>query len=455
MLQQLILQLILILINAFFAATEIAVISLNENKLRMQEKEGDKKAAVMLRMVTAPSAFLSTIQIGITLAGFLGSAFAAGNFSGHLANWLYHTCHITFLSESTLTTISVVLTTLILSYFTLILGELVPKRIAMKNPDKLARAVCRLISVLAAILKPVIWFMSISTDGVLRLLGINPKEEEAPVSEDEIRMMIDIGEEKGTIETGEKEMIDNIFEFNNRTAADIMTHRTAMTVIWEDASPDEIIETICDSGYSRFPVCSGDTDRVTGILLTREYLLNQRAEQPKPLSSLIKPAIFVPETVRADVLFREMQAKKNHIVIVVDEYGGVSGLVTMEDLLEEIVGNIYDESDEGADPDIVALGDNLWRAAGTLPVHELEDILGVTVSDGEDGENDFDTLGGLIYSQLSKIPDDGAQPELDAFGLHIKVEKISDHRVAWALISVLPKEEIPEEDTAHKATRAQ
>ena len=360
----LILQVILILINAFFAATEIAVISLNEGKIRRQVESGDKKAGKMLKMVSEPTGFLSTIQVGITLAGFLGSAFAADNFSDRLVSWLVDGCGVTAVSRATLDTLSVIVITLILSYFTLILGELVPKRLAMRKPEQLARTVSGVITFLSKLLKPIVWFLSVSTNGVLRLFGINPHEEEEAVSEDEIRMMIDIGEEKGTIESEEREMIDNIFEFNNITAGDLMVHRKDMTVIWENDTPEAIYKTIVESGFSRFPVCGEDTDDVLGILLTREYLLNAYNGSPKAIRDLLSPVHFVPETVHADALFRDMQQKKIHLSIVVDEYGGTAGLVTLEDLLEEIVGNIYDETDEAEISDITPLGENLWRVSG-------------------------------------------------------------------------------------------
>ena len=432
--KQLFLQLVLIFINAFFAATEIAVISLNEGRLERQVKEGDIKAKKMLKMVTEPEKFLSTIQIGITLAGFLASAFASENFAGRIVNWLITACGLAWVPEKTLNTIAIVAVTVILSYFTLLLGELVPKRIAQKKSEQLARAVSGFISAFAKIFSPVIWLMSVSTNGVLRLMGINPHEQTEAVSEDEIRLMIDIGEEKGTIESNEKEMIDNVFEFNNSSAGDIMIHRTAMVVIWEDDTDEAIQKTIEESGFSRFPVCSEDTDNIIGILRTREYLLNLRREHPEPLRDILSPVYFVPETVRADVLFRDMQAKKIHLAVVVDEYGGTSGIITMEDLLEEIVGNIYDESDAATEPEIVPLSENQWRIPGSADIDEIEEALGINL--GADDE-EFGTLGGLVFSCLSQIPEDGSQPEVETHGLNIKVENIADRHVTWATVTKL------------------
>lgn len=293
----------------------------------------------------------------------------------------------------------------------------------------------------AAVFRPVIWLLSKSTNGVLRLLHIDPKADEEDVSEDEIRMMVDLGEERGAIESNEKELIDNIFEFNNTTAEDVMIHRTDMVMLWVEDTREEILATIRSSGLSRFPVYEENADDIIGILSTREYLLNEQAEAPKPMRELLRPAYFVPESVRTDVLFRDMQSKKVHMSIVVDEYGGTSGLVTMEDLLEEIVGNIYDEFDPQEEKDIEKVGDNLWRVAGSCELERVAEATGVQFPEDEES----DTLGGLVFAQLSFIPEDGSQFTVDACGLHIEVQSFNERRVEWALVSRLPEEETPEE----------
>ena len=268
---------ILILINAFFAAAEIAVISLSETKLRKQAEEGDKKAKKLLVLMQAPDSFLSAIQIAITLAGFLSSAFAADSFSDPLVHWLTVDKGFTAIPAPTLNTLMVVLITIILSYFSLVLGELVPKRIAMKKTEVVARFTVGAVTSVAAVFRPVIWLLSKSTNGVLRLLHIDPKADEEDVSEDEIRMMVDLGEERGAIESNEKELIDNIFEFNNTTAEDVMIHRTDMVMLWVEDTREEILATIRSSGLSRFPVYEENADDIIGILSTREYLLNAQA----------------------------------------------------------------------------------------------------------------------------------------------------------------------------------
>ncbi len=432
-LPKLLLLVILILINAFFAAAEIAVISLSETKLRHQAEEGDKKAQRLLKLTQAPDHFLSAIQIAITLAGFLSSAFAADSFSDPLVTWLVEEKGVTALDPHALNNLMVVLITLVLSYFSLVLGELVPKRIAMKKTEGVARFTAGAVSAVAAVFRPVIWLLSKSTNGVLRLLHIDPRADQEDVSEDEIRMMVDLGEERGAIETSEKELIENIFEFNNTTAEDVMVHRTDMVMVWVQDTGEEVLSTILSSGRSRFPVYEEDADHIVGILNTRDFLLNAQEEQPKPLTQLLRPAYFVPESVRTDVLFRDMQSKKVHMAIVVDEYGGTSGLVTMEDLLEEIVGNIYDEFDPQEEKDIEQVEPGVWKASGSCPLEQIAQALEMEFPE----EEESDTLGGLIFAQLSVIPEDGAQLEVDACGLRIQVRSFADRRVEWALVSKL------------------
>lgn len=438
----LLLQFALILVNGWFAATEVAVLSLNEAKLHHDADEGDKLALQLLKLSESPNKFLSTIQVCITLAGFLGSAFAADQFAQPLtAAFIAAGATI---PANVLNTICVIIITLILSYFTLVLGELVPKRIAMQNPDRFARRACKVLLVCSGLFRPVVWLLSVSTNGILRLMGIDPNAEPEEVTEEEIRMMVDMGGETGAIEETEKEMIENIFEFNNRSAEDVMTHRIDVSSIWIGEEKSEIIKTIRETGLSRFPVYDEDMDDIIGTLNTRTFLLNEHSEHPKPLRELIREAYFVPETVQADALFRDMQTKKIHMAIVVDEYGGMSGLVTMEDLLEEIVGNIYDEYDPQAEAEIARVDDETWRISGAAPLEDVAEALDVELPEDED----YDTLGGLIFSQFTAIPQDGATPEMDVAGLHIQVEKIEDHRIESALVRKLPEDKSEDVDAA-------
>ncbi len=436
-------QLLLILINAFFAATELAVMQLSPSRLRRMAEEGDKAAPRMLRMVEKPSGFLSTIQIGITLAGFLASAFAADSFAPPLSRWFVGITGMGPDAFGTMNTVAIILIAIVLAYFTLVLGELVPKQIALHNPYKVARLSTGVISGMAVFMKPLVWLLSVSAKGVLRLFGIKGERSEEAVTEDEIRMMVDAGHEKGTIEAEEKAMIDNVFELDKTIARDVMTHRVDVVGIEADASDGEIFAIIAGSGLSRYPVYDSYDD-IVGILSSRTWLLNYRCQEPKPLRELMRPARFVPETVRADVLLRDMQRTKDHLAIVLDEYGGFSGVVSMEDLIEEIVGSIYDEFDAPDDDAIQKLEENLWRIAGDADIEDIEEALGVKLPE----EREYDSLGGLVFSQLSSIPADGEEVTVDAEGLHIQTEPVIDHHVEWARVSVNapPPEENEEED---------
>ena len=265
---------------------------------------------------------------------------------------------------------------------------------------------------------------------LLRLL----KPEES-VYEDNIMAMVEEGEESGAIQSNEKELIENVFEFDTLTARDLMVHRTDMATLALDDDQETILNTIRESGLSRFPVYEEDADDIVGVLSTREYLLNFHLDHPKPIKELLRPAYFVPETVPADVLFRDMQGKKTHMALVVDEYGGTSGLVTLEDLLEELVGNIYDEFDPQEEQDIIPLEQNRWRVSGSADLEELCEAVGIDLPDDE--ERDYDTLGGLVFAQLSVIPEDGSCPVVEALGLRVQVEELCDRRVEWAIVELL------------------
>ena len=370
MLKQLLLQLILIFLNAFFAATEIAVISINEKKVRALAEEGDKKAAKMLKIIEEPTRFLSTIQIGITLAGFLGSAFAADNFAEGFSAKIIKTFSISEKYTGTVNTVSVVLITIILSYFTLILGELVPKRIAMKHKEKLANGVCGIISFLAAALRPIIWFLTVSTNAVLRLIGIDPREKDEPVSEEDIVLMLDAGADEGSLNENDIEYIKNVFKLDTLTAENVMTSRKSIVSVSLDSTDKEIMEIIDEEGYSRIPVFDDDIDHIVGILHTRDYLI-KRTEPDFDLKSMLHQPEYVPETVSLDSLFKDMQKTHTHMVIVVNEYGETAGIVTMEDILEELVGEIWDERDEEI-TEFSKIGENTYRVLSTASIEDFK-----------------------------------------------------------------------------------
>lgn len=433
---QLLLQVILILLNAFFAAAEIAVISLNASKLRRSAEDGDKTCAKLLKLVEEPSGFLSTIQIGITLAGFLGSAFAADNFSGYLVDWVYEDLGFHNLPVSVLDTLAVIIITIILSYFTLIFGELVPKRIAMQKSFAVAKFVYRVVSFVALIMKPAVAFLSLSTNVVLKLFGMKTEAEEEAVTEDEIRLMVELGEENGSIDSNEKEWIQNVLEFNDTIVRNCMTHESEIIAISAGASDEEITSRIAESGLSRYPVYGEDLHDIIGILNARTFLLSRAGGQKTDLKNLLRPAYFIPETVHASTLFRDMQRQKLHIAIVVDEYGDTSGIVTLEDLVEEIFGNIYDEFDENEPAEIEQIQENLWRVTGTADVNDIARALDIDLPES----SDYTTLGGMVFSHLKTIPKDGTTVDLTVGEIHIHVEAISKRRIQSALISKVKKE---------------
>lgn len=439
-LPQLLLQVILILLNAFFAAAEIAVISLNASKLRKSAEDSDKTCARLLKLVEEPSGFLSTIQIGITLAGFLGSAFAADNFSGYLVDWVYKDLGFHSLPVSVLDTLSVIMITIILSYFTLIFGELVPKRIAMQKSFAVAKFVYRVVSFVALIMKPAVAFLSLSTNLVLKLFGMKTEAEEETVTEDEIRLMVELGEENGSIDSDEKEWIQNVLEFNDTIVRNCMTHESEIIAISADATDEEITQLITESGTSRYPVYQNDLHDIIGVLNARTFLLSRANGEKTNIRKLLRPAYFIPETVHASTLFRDMQKQKLHIAIVVDEYGDTSGIVTLEDLVEEIFGNIYDEFDENEPAEIEQLKENLWRVTGTADVDDIAKELDIDLPES----SDYTTLGGMVFSNLKTIPKDGTTVDLDVGDIHIHVDAISRRRIQSALVSKVEKE--PEEE---------
>lgn len=418
----LLVQIILIAINAVFACTEIAILSLNEEKYKRKAKEGDKRALYLVKLMKRPARFLATIQVGITLAGFLASAFAAESFSGPLVEWLKG-LGVT-IPTNTLNTICVIAITLVLSYFTLVFGELVPKRVAMQRTEKIARRFGRPIYFVSKITAPIVWLLTASTNGVLRLFGINPNDNSQNVTEEEIKILVDLGEEKGAIEPQEGEMIDNVLELGDTTVSEIMTPRTALEVLWIKDDKDTWQSSICENGFSRYPVCDEGVDDIKGILHVRDLLCSEDENTP------LHPAHFIPETAKAYTVLHEMLKNKSHMYIVVDEYGGVSGAITLEDILEEIVGEIEDEHDD-EQPFITLSSPGVYTVRGDTDIDELSAALGVHLPEG-----DYDTLGGLLFSMMNYIPADGTNPELEIEGLHIKVLEIKDRRIMSTEITI-------------------
>ena len=422
------LQVFLILLNAVFASAEIAVISINDAKLARMVAEGDKRAVRLARLTSQPARFLATIQVAITLSGFLGSAFAAENFSDGLVNWLVGLG--VGIPAATLDAIAVVIITLVLSYFTLIFGELVPKRVAMRKAESLALGISGLISAIAKLFAPIVWFLTASTNAVLRLLGIDPNAEEETVSEEEIRMMVDVGTQKGTIDHEEKQFIQNVFEFDDLTAGEIATHRTDLTILWQEESMEEWASTIHNSRHTRYPVCGESADDVVGILNAKDYFRLTDRSRETVMEQAVENPYFVPDSVKADVLFRNMKGSCHPLAVVLDEYGGMTGIVTINDLVEQLVGDLGEEDVCRSDfPLIEAVDSGTWKIRGEAPLEEVAQVLGVTLPC-----EDFDTFNGLIFGAMATIPEDGATIEVETAGLVIRVTEIRNHQVVMALV---------------------
>lgn len=425
---QIVLQLVLIALNAVFACAEIAVISINDAKLAKLAQEGDKRAIRLAKLTSQPARFLATIQVAITLAGFLGSAFAADYFAELLTEVIV-SWNIG-LSPATIDTIALILITLILSYLTLVFGELVPKRVAMKKAETLALGMSGLISFISKVFAPLVWLLTASTNCILKLFGIDPNEASDNVTEEEIRMMIDVGSENGTIEEMEKEMLQNVFEFYDVTVGEIATHRTQVDMLWMDDSEATWEHIIHESRHSFYPVCQDSADDIVAILDAKDYFRNAGASKETILQVATEPPHFVPETLKAEILFSNMKKTRNHFAVVLDEYGGVVGIVTMNDLIEEIVGDFAEEDDKN-EPICEKIDEKTWRMSGSIPLDVITDELGIELPNDE-----FDTLGGLIMSTQTSVPDDGTQFECEAYGLHIDVIKVNDHLIEEAIVTL-------------------
>lgn len=421
MLSQLIILAVLIFLNAFFAASEIAFISLNDTKIEKQAKDGNKKAKQIEKMLKTPSKFLATIQIGITLAGFLSSAFASDTFAEKLAPILFQ-C-MPFLSLGVWKSISIIIITIILSFFTLVFGELVPKRLAMKNYEKIAFGTIGIIRAISIITSPFVKFLTLVTNSISKLFGVGENEEES-VTEEEIKMMVDQGEEKGTIKEEEKELINNVFEFNDITASEIMKHRKDIFAVDINISNDELMEELSkeEYRYSRIPVYDETIDEIKGILYIKDVLKNIGKKNFK-VKNVVKDAYFVSQTRLINEVFKELQKNKMQIAIIIDEYGGTAGLITMEDILEELVGDIYDEYDK-EEKEFEKIDENIYIIVGSMPIYDVNKLLNANIPEG-----DYDTLSGFLQEKLGRIPEEEENPIIETKEVTYKIEKYEDKRI--------------------------
>lgn len=438
---------ILTLLNAFFAMSEIAIISLNDTKIDKLAEEGHKKAKQVKKLTENSSNFLSTIQIGVTLAGFLTSATAAQSFATMLTDALANTAIANVVPLGIISGVSTVLITLVTSYFSLVLGELAPKKIAMQKPEKVSFTVVPVLLFVSKVTKPFVKILSVSTNAVVRLFGLDPNADEEEVTEEEIRMMVDVGQEKGVIEDVQKEMINNIFEFDDIDVADIMTHRTDMACVDEEDSLAETIKLSMEEGYSRIPVYEEDPDNVVGIVYIKDLLkyIGSALPETLKLKDVMRKAYYVPESKRCGALFAEMTEKHMQMAIVVDEYGGTAGLVTLEDIVEAIVGNIQDEYDN-EDEEISKINETTFTIDGVTDLEEVEEQLGIQFP-----EDDFDTLGGFIISQLGFLPQDGDMNAVEFQNIRFTVLNVEDRRIGKVKVEILPKPETEPEVSEKKS----
>lgn len=433
----------LIFVNAFFSMSEMAIVTLNDNKIDKMASEGNKKAKQIQKLTENTSSFLSTIQIGVTLAGFLTSATAAQSFAEMLSNAIAKTSIVNVIPVGVISGFSTVVITLIMSYFSLVLGELVPKKIAMNKPEKMAFMAAPILVFVAKVTRPVVKFLALSTNGVLRLIGIDPHADEEVVTEEEIRMMVDVGGEKGVIEDTQIEMINNIFEFDDIDVADIMTHRTDMVCVDEEEPLSEAVKLSIENGFSRIPVYKEDPDNIIGIVYIKDFLkyVGTNLPKTKTVKDMMRPAYYVPETKRCGELFTEMTEKRVQMAVVIDEYGGTAGIVTLEDVLESIVGNIQDEYDQ-EDEEISIINDTVFEVDGITDIEEVEEHTGKKFPEG-----DYDTIGGYIISVLGFLPQDGEMNEVQFENVKFTVLNVEERRIGKVKVEILPvekKEEVEE-----------
>ena len=439
---KLVILLALILVNAFFAMSELAIISLNDNKIDKMAEDGKKKAKKIVKLTENSSKFLSTIQIGVTLAGFLTSASASTTFASMITDALRGTVVYNALGEGLINGIAVVIVTIIMSYFSLVLGELVPKKIAMQVPEKISFKIVDILLFFSKLFAPLVKILSVSTNAVVRLLGFNPHADEETVTEEEIRMMVDVGGEKGVIEDVQKEMINNIFEFDDLDAGDIMTHRTDMVAVEVGDDLSEVVDTAVSEGYSRIPVYEDDQDNIIGIVYVKDLLAYVGKKMPaKSLRDIMRTPMYVPESKICGDLFKEMTEKRTQMAVVVDEYGGTAGIVTLEDIVEAIVGNIQDEYDD-EDEEISKINETTFTIDGMTNLEEVAELTGTELPEGS-----YDTVAGFIIKELGLLPEEGKTYEVNYKNLKLTVLSVDERRIDKVRVEILPSTENENEKT--------
>lgn len=415
----------LIFTNAFFAASEIAIISLNDNKIKKMADEGNKRAKYIVKFTKEPSKFFATIQVGVTISGLLASAVAAESFAGRITNVLA-SWGFNIINQDMLRGIVLVVITIVLSYFTLVFGELVPKRLAMQNPEFVSMASIGILNFVGKIARPFVNLLTLSTNLIIRVCGGDPNANTDNVTEEEIRMMVDLGEEKGAIECAEKEMIENVFDFNNTTVSEAMTHRKDIIAISKDATLEDITDMVEKEKFTRFPVYEDDIDNIIGMIHAKDLIryITNKEKKTFDIKDILRQIYYVPESKKTDDTFRELQKNKIYMAVVIDEYGGTAGIVSIEDLMEEIVGNIFDEYDGEEENEFEVIDKNTQIVSGTVSLFDV-----ARQFDKKLPVEDYDTLGGFIMGHLGMVPDDNEMPEFEFNGLLFKVEAVEEKRI--------------------------
>lgn len=434
------LQIFLIALNAVFAGTEIAVISVNETKLEKEVERGNKRAKWLLKMTQNSSGFLATIQVAITLSGFLGAAFASDSFAAVLSGALKRIG--IGLSDSVLNTISVVLVTLVISYFSIVFGEMVPKRIAMKNAERFSLTMAGPITVIAKLFTPLVWLLTKSTNGILRLCGIDPESDEEIVTEEDLLLMADAGRKKGTIDDSENDMIRNVFAFDDLTVGEICTHRKEVSILWMDETVAEWEQTIHESRHSVYPVCGDSVDQIIGVLNAKDFFRLNCRDKKAVMEHAVHTPYFVHENLKADQLFSKMKRHADHFAVVLDEYGGMCGIITVTDLVEQLVGDFDDDEMLRQEPEIERLDSRCWKVRGSCSLHDVSRALEYAFP-----EEEYETFSGFLIGSLGEIPKDGTKLKMQVGPFQVRILDVCQHRIEKAIVHLMEPEKNPAAET--------
>ena len=434
------LQIFLIALNAVFAGTEIAVISVNETKLEKEVERGNKRAKWLLKMTQNSSGFLATIQVAITLSGFLGAAFASDSFAAVLSGALKRIG--IGLSDSVLNTISVVLVTLVISYFSIVFGEMVPKRIAMKNAERFSLTMAGPITVIAKLFAPLVWLLTKSTNGILRLCGIDPESDEEIVTEEDLLLMADAGRKKGTIDDSENDMIRNVFAFDDLTVGEICTHRKEVSILWMDETVAEWEQTIHESRHSVYPVCGDSVDQIIGVLNAKDFFRLNCRDKKAVMEHAVHTPYFVHENLKADQLFSKMKRHADHFAVVLDEYGGMCGIITVTDLVEQLVGYFDDDEMLRQEPEIERLDSRCWKVRGSCSLHDVSRALEYAFP-----EEEYETFSGFLIGSLGEIPKDGTKLKMQVGPFQVRILDVCQHRIEKAIVHLMEPEKNPAAET--------